>query len=369
MKGSSLYSGIYSGSLVAGVLIAATSILVAQVGEAAPSKKGTAKQRPTARVVKKVGTPKSVIAPAASAPLDETARVENAAIETLEASPASSMTTATASSADSAAPAATSKISTAEQIQAVKPRKFKAELYSYNNSPGANRIGDGAVTSINYVGLRYNLTDKHTISFRHQFGVDYGHENVDTKVSTADFMISSTRSDVVKFLGDGTVALTGRILLPTGDTTREQTKSNGTYFLRAIVTKPVSKRVTLDYWAYGSWVNNSQDTYFDSTGKKETANTDYALNHFGAVTVDLGNKISFVQALGTEHTWKRPMFGVGTTRNFTAYVDSALAYDPVAGTTFSLGVEQHANIINPQENYRLYRASDTQYYFALSTAI
>ncbi len=356
-------------SLYSGLLVAALGLLLAQVGEAAPAKKAAMKQRPAAKVVKKTETAKAAVAPTTAAPIDETAKIESAALESLEASPAPSMTmTPSTTSTETAAPAATSKLSTSEQIKPPKTRKIKAEIYAYNNSPGANRIGDGAVTSLNYVGLRYALSDTHSISFRQQYLVNYRHDGESTKVTTEDFFISSTKADVAQFLGDGTLTLTGRIFLPTGVASRKQTESKGSYYLRGIATKPISKRVSADYYVIGKWVNNSKDTYLADDGKV-TANTDYAATHFGALTVKLGRKLSFTQALGTEHAWKRPIPGVGTTRAFTAYVDSGLEYEVVAGTTLNLGVEQHANILAPKEVYRLYRASDSQYYFALTAAI
>lgn len=294
---------------------------------------------------------------------------------TVTTQPAASTTTApTATSTAAPAPAAgTSTASLEGNAQQVKERKFKVDLYNFNEIMASDlNNGAGTPTSDNYIGLKYLIGGGQTVSLRQPFTYTFPKaglegEGTEGKGTFNDIYLAYTHAKLAQFADKGNVTFSGRVYLPTGESSRSKTKTNGALRAHGIVSYPVGP-VDLDTQLLVQWYNQSQN-WWDNNGKP-AANLDYVAYYYPVTASWSANdKLSF---------WAGSYFTMGRYRpNADGSVKAidAFTLDVSASTTvleklnLSIGAYNELNIGAPTHDHALLRDTELSYYLVLSTSI
>lgn len=263
---------------------------------------------------------------------------------------------------------------------ATAKRKFKGEYLNWTQLPVADfKNRDGSASSYNWVGVKYMLGETTSISLRQPFTLDYSYakkdeKGVETKSSetnahVSDLFVNVGDSKFVQFAGDGKISAAVRVYLPTGEKSR-LTKTMGGINLRGIVSKPISKVVTLNYNFFPTWLNQTQNSYSDSSGAIKP-NVDYTLFQFASVDWSFSKYVGFTQAVGTDSTWYRQVSDAGKdiAQEHYAYIDSSLSISGIPDTDVSVGVSNSPDIHRPKQSFGAFRDSETTYYFIVATTL
>ncbi len=251
---------------------------------------------------------------------------------------APTLSTTQAVSSDSSLPSSvnpdTSSISTS--LKGIKPqRRFKGEYLNWVTAPTSEfKNSDGGASSYNWIGLKYMLSETKSVSVRQPFTIDYSYAKKDAKgveikpsetnAHVSDLFVNLGDSKFVEFLGDGKISAAVRVYLPTGEKSR-LTKGMGGINLRGIVSKPLSKSVTVSYNLFPTWLNQTQDGYTDAAGVFKP-NVGYTVFQYAAVDWNFSKYVGFSQAIGTDNTWYRRVgnSAIDIGQDHYTYIDSSL---------------------------------------------
>lgn len=324
------------------------AVLMAQVGVAAPT------------VPENEAASKATAAPAAAGDASMKAGSSSS-------TSASSMGSLSAAKAD--APAS-STASLKEQIKATSPRKIKGEFWNINEFAAAEtNHKTGSVASSGFAGLKYALTETQTIGLRQGFSFAYPKTGEELKMKAEDVYVNYSNSKLAAFANDGSLSLNVRGYLPTGEDSRKVTGTNGGLLTWWIASKPITKKLTLEYHLVPRWYNLSQAGHKDDAGKF-VEHVNYKLTQFGALNYQISKNFSFTQWAGTVDSWYQSTAQSGKQRTSAAYFDSSVTYSGIPSLDLSLGLAQEGLFYAPgKPSYAVYRDDEMTYYFILSAAI
>ena len=119
-------------------------------------------------------------------------------------------------------PAAGQNVVTQADARKDTPRRLLGEIYNrYDISKQDLSNRDAAPTSVNYLGMRYKLDDDRYVSVRQTFTYTPSHKDKGATSTFDDTYINYAHNNIFKFGENGSFGLaTGRIYLPTGDSSR-----------------------------------------------------------------------------------------------------------------------------------------------------
>ena len=276
--------------------------------------------------------------------------------------------------AASAAPPTATMTTSAPPLSA---RKIHGEMLNWFIVPVADfKNQDGSASAYNYLGVKYKITDTLSVGVRQPFTLDYTYEKRDStgvvtagenvKAHVSDLYLNFVNSKLVSFADDGRVALALRTYLPTGEKSR-LTKTQGGLNPRLTVIKPTSKSVTVSYNFFPTWLNQTQNTYRDTSGA-EKRNVDYSLFQYLGLDWNFAKHLTFSQALGTDSTWYKPG-PAGNAQAHFAYLDSSILIDAIPNVEVIFGLSNSIDTHTPTQDVRPFRDSESTYYMVLTTAI
>lgn len=256
-----------------------------------------------------------------------------------------------------------------------KKRTVKGEFYNFTTISASDfKDKSGAPESANYVGVKKVLSAGQSVSVRQPFSYAFPKTGQKGVAKVKDMYVSYTNSKVATFGKNdaGNITGIGRIYLPTGETSRFENKANGSLFTWWITTYSIGK-VDLALHAYGSWVNNTQNTYLkenaDTHAMEPSANLDYTYTPFAEVDWNISDKLVFSQSVGTDNAIYRPLASgkVKEVHNFSAM--TAVTYSPIPEIGLTVGISDDISIKAPKHPFKLLRDDEITYLFLMTASI
>ena len=294
---------------------------------------------------------------------------------TVNTSQGSASGEATASGTTQSVSSTAATISTS--IQPTNARRFKGEILNWTTMTVSDaKNGDGSASAYNYVGLKYTISETQSVAIRQPFTVDHDFEKRDssgsvvkesqTKAHVSDLYVNYAQKRIATFLDDGDVSGGFRVYAPTGEASRLK-DTMGAFNLRAIVSKPLSPKVTLTYNFFPTWYNQTKDSYITASGT-EAATANWGLFHYAGMDWQFSKYVSFSQALGTSDAWYRPLNGVAK-QTHAAYIDSSLAISAIDNVDVSVGLSNEIDTHRPEKKFAPFRNDETTLYMVVSAVM
>jgi hypothetical protein len=256
-----------------------------------------------------------------------------------------------------------------------KKRTVKGEFYNFTTISASDfKDKSGAPESANYLGVKKVLSASQSVSVRQPFSYAFPKTGQKGVAKVKDLYVSYTNSKVATFGQNdaGNVTGIGRVYLPTGEASRFENKTNGSLFTWWITTYSIGK-VDLALHAYGSWVNNTQNTYLkenaDTHAMEPSANLDYTYTPFAEVDWNISDKLVFSQSVGTDNAIYRPLASgkVREIHNFSAM--TAVTYSPIPAIGLTVGISDDISIKAPKHPFKLLRDDEITYLFLMTASI
>ena len=228
----------------------------------------------------------------------------------------------------------------------------------------------GSPTSFNFVGAGYNLSDTKSLIVRQEFNYDYPKLGAAGKPKTRDLYFGFNNTTLATFMGDGSVSSSSRVYLPTGEDSRYLTKQNGQIVEWLTASKPLG-RFNLDVHLIGTYANQTQDSYVDTTSDKPktTATLDYEVEQFSILTYNFSDRFAVYQVLGLDSLVMRPLPGDRALRSHFTESETGGTFKPNKTLSLTVSYFNYAPTNNADGGFALYRDSDSIYRFTVVAAI
>jgi hypothetical protein len=285
----------------------------------------------------------------------------------------SSVTTGAAAPATTpaAAPAGNSAGNSTASLPAAIPEKKRAirgEFYSLSSIPKSSlNNASGAPSSSNFLGIKYAFQGGRSISIRQPFTYSFPKVGAQGQAKVSDLYLNFAQSGLASFAGDGSITGSIRVYLPTGESSRFITKTNGSLMGWFIASKPFGK-IDVSYHVLPSWFNQTQNSYVTSKGDLK-ANKDFAINHFVDVSYSLSEKLSISQSIGTDNAWYKGIPETGVTREHSLSMMTSLSFAPVPQLTILTGLSNDIDIYEPKQSFELMRDDELTAMLLISASI